>query len=246
VTRGLWDYVQSDEIARQYDDYFADNRLFELDEQVLARHFTPPALVADLGCGTGRALVTLVRRGFTGLAIDLSEKMLDVVREKARLDNLPIECLQANMVELDGVADASVDYAICLFSTLGMIRGRDNRRRALAHIRRILKPGGLFVVHAHNFWFNLFDPNGPWWVLRSLLRSMWIRDVERGDKFFQYRGVPNMFLHVFTRGELTAALRGAGFRIKETVLLAANRRRPLRRPWLLGSIRANGWIVVCE
>ena len=60
VTRGLWDYVRSREIAEDYDEYFAFNTLFEFDEQVLARHFKPPGVVVDLGCGTGRALVPLV------------------------------------------------------------------------------------------------------------------------------------------------------------------------------------------
>ena len=107
--------------ADDYDDYFAFNSLFEHDEQVLARHLRPPGLVADLGCGTGRALVPLVKAGHRGLAIDLSEPMLKVVQEKADLDELPIDCLQANLVELDALADHSVDHAICMFSTLGMI-----------------------------------------------------------------------------------------------------------------------------
>ena len=32
------------------------------------------------------------------------------------------------------------------------------------------------------------------------------QDVEAGDKFFDYQGVPNMFLHVFTRSELLGDL----------------------------------------
>src|SRR5687767_2127999 len=118
VTRGLWEYVHSEPVAFDYDAYFAHNQLFDFDEQVIARHFRGPGLVADLGCGTGRALVPLCRRGFRGLAIDLSENMLAVVREKAARENLPIECLHANLVELN-LPEGSVDYALCLFSTLG-------------------------------------------------------------------------------------------------------------------------------
>lgn len=242
----MWEYVQSPEIADDYDDYFAFNTLFEFDEQVLARHFTPPGVVIDLGCGTGRALVPLVRRGFRGIAVDLSDRMLAIVREKARQEELPIECVRANLVELDEVADDAADYAICLFSTLGMIQGRDHRRQALDHARRILKPGGLFVMHAHNFWFNLFDPQGPWWVVGNLLRAPFRRDLERGDKYFPYRGVPNMFLHVFTRRELKRSLRRAGFRIREMIPLHTSRQKRLPLSWLLGNVRANGWIVVCE
>jgi ubiquinone/menaquinone biosynthesis C-methylase UbiE len=247
VTRGLWEYAHSDIIADDYDAYFAENKLFDFDEQVLSRHFTKRgAWVADLGCGTGRALVPLVRRGFRGLAVDLSERMLQVVRRKAESESLPIQCVLANLVELDCLADDSIDYSMCLFSTLGMIRGWQNRQRVLDHVQRILRPGGVFVLHVHNFWYNLYDPGGPWWVISNYLRAAVRRDVEPGDKFFPYCGVNNMFLHVFTHGELRRAVRRAGFAIREMIPLDPRRVRALRWPWLLGRLRANGWIIVCE
>lgn len=251
VTRGLWEYAHSDSVAYDYDEYFAHNQLFEFDEgivveELLRRKIGAGAVVADLGCGTGRALVTLARHGYRGLAIDLSQKMLEVVREKVVNDELPIQCIRANWVELDGIADGTVDGAISLFSTLGMIRGRENRAAALAHTRRILKPGGPFVLHVHSYWYNLYDPGGPWWVLRTLGRAIFKRDIEAGDKFFPYRGVPNMFLHVFRPSELKRDLHRAGFRIARFVPLAPQRYRPLRAPWCFGTLRANGWIVVCE
>jgi ubiquinone/menaquinone biosynthesis C-methylase UbiE len=245
VTRGLWEYVHSKPVAFDYDAYFAQNQLFEFDQQVIARHFSKPGLVADLGCGTGRALVPLCRRGFRGLAIDLSENMLAVVREKAAREKLPIECIHTNLVELN-LPDASVDYALCLFSTLGMIHGRANRQKVLEHTRRMLKPGGVFVLHVHNYWYNLYDPGGPSWLIKNYLRGKLVRDIEPGDKYFNYRGVHNMFLHVFTRKELTQCLREAGFHIRETIPLHATRKRELRLPWLLSSLRANGWIVACD
>lgn len=246
VSRGTWDYVHSPSVAEDYDDYFAFNSLFEFDEQVLAEHLQPLGLVADLGCGTGRALVPLVRIGHRGLAIDLSEPMLRIVREKAALDALPIDCLQANLVELDAVAANTVDHAICLFSTLGMIRGRANRRQALAHFRRLLKPGGRFVLHVHNYWFNLRDPGGPGWLIKNLMTAPRSNDVELGDKWFPYRGVQNMYLHVFRWRELAADLASADFRIVERIPLDVARRHRLRFPWLFGALRTNGWIVVCE
>lgn len=251
VTRGLWDYVHSLPIADDYDAYFAYNRLFQFDEQVVVRALQtrgvgPGALVADLGCGTGRILVALGRLGLRGLALDLSEPMLSVVRDKAQRQGLPIQCLRVNLVQLQAVADQAVDGAVSLFSTLGMIRGRDNRQRVLEHACRILRPGKPFVIHVHNYWYNLRDPGGPWWVLSSLLRSMVFRDTEAGDKFFDYRGVPKMFLHVFTKRELCTALVRAGFRVERLIPLDPGRHRALAWPRCAGMLRANGWIAVCE
>ena len=251
VTRALWDYVHCPAIADDYDVCFAENRLFKFDEQVVMREFEARglgkgSLIADLGCGTGRALVLLARRGFRGLAVDLSDRMLANVRRKICRDRLPIQCLRANLVELDAIADDCVDGALSLFSTLGMIRGRAYRQRALEHACRILKPGAALVLHVHNYWYNLYDPGGPWWLLRNMLRAAVIRDIEAGDKFFDYHGIPNMFLHVFTLRELVCALRRAGFRLCQIVPLDPRRHRALPWSWFLGRLRANGWITVSE
>lgn len=246
VTRGVWEYAQADHIAREYDEYFAENRLFEFDEQVLARFFRRPGVVVDLGCGTGRAIVGLARRGFQGVAVDLSMHMLNIVAQKARLEDLDIKCIQANIVELNCLADRSADYVLCLFSTLGMIRGLEYRQQALGHARRILKPGGLFVMHVHNFWYNLFDPLGRRWLARHAWEKFRHGDMQWGDKFFHFHGIAQMFLHTFTQTELQTALKRSGFKIHDWIPLDADRQRPLRNSWFFGRFRANGWIAVCE
>jgi len=244
VPAGTWDYFQSLEIAQTYDDFFGGNTLFEFDEAVLARHLARPGVVADLGCGTGRALLPLLRRGHRGVAVDLSQHMLDLVAAKAAEEDLPLECVKANLVEMDVIPSESVDYAICMFSTLAMIQGRENRRRALTHARRILRPGGLLVLHVHNLWYNVIHPLGRGWLVRTLIRAAVRRDVEAGDKFFDYRGVPNMFLHVFRLPELKRTLTEVGLKVVEVIPLDTARRHALPNPWLLGRLRANGWIVV--
>ena len=246
VPRGVWDYTHEDHVARQYDEYFAENHLFAVDEQILARCFSQPGLVIDLGCGTGRALLPLARRGFRCLGVDLSLPMLQVVGQKAKDESLRIDRIQANLVQLDCFRDDGADYAVCLFSTLGMIHGRDNRLRALRHVRRILKPGGLFVLHVHNVCYNLYNPRGRRWLARHLGARLLGRHVDPGDKFFVYRGIPKMYLHTFTQHELTGSLAATGFRLKQLIPLAANRRNTLRWPWLLGRWRANGWVAICE
>lgn len=254
VPRGVWDYTRSQSIAQQYDAYHGDNPLFEFEARVVREAVgAAPAdyagVVADLGCGSGRVLIPLARDGWRGLAVDLSPAMLQVVRQKAAAESLRIDCVEANLVDLpaDLVPDASVDHAVCLFSTLGMIRGRENRRAALAHMRRILKPGGCLVLHAHNFWNNLRDPGGPWWALGSVARGLAGRDgYETGDRTFPYRGVPNFFVHAYSERELRADLHAAGFAIRRWTPLDTARRHALRRPRLFPSLRANGWLVTCR
>jgi len=246
MTRGLWDYTHARHIAEDYDDFFAYNELFVYDRQVVMQLANPGDAVLDLGCGTGRLLEPLARAGCNTLGVDYSESMLRVLGAKARQQGLPICGVRANMVELDFLRDDAFDLALCMFSTLGMVRGRRQRRSMLRQVRRVLRPGGALVCHAHSYWHNLFAPGGWWFIAKNVTRALVRGDVEIGDKFFVYRGVPNMFLHVYRRGEFRADLRRAGFHIEQLTPLAHSRHRPLPRPWLFGAIRANGWIAVCR
>ena len=246
VTRSLWDYAHAEHIADEYDEYFAYNQLFGYDAAVLAEHFTQPGRLVDLGCGTGRLLFPFAERGFHCLAVDLSAEMLRVVDEKSQALGQPIDRVRANLVELDCLADGCADYVILMFSTLGMIRQDRHRRQVLAHVRRILRPGGLLVCHVHNRWYHLYDPQGRWWLLTGWWQWLVRRRLEPGDKIYHYCGIPNMFLHTFTQREFRHPLRDAGLAIQRFIPLDTQRQRPLRRPWLLPSLRANGWIAVCK
>jgi SAM-dependent methyltransferase len=246
VPRGVWEYAHRSHIAGDYDDEFATNTLFDFDEEVLRNSFPKPGSIVDLGCGTGRALIPFARRGYRCTGVDLSPEFLRIVGEKADAESLSVARVLANLIELDCFADGAFDYACCLFSTLGMIRGRERRRQALAHFRRILKPEGVLVVHVHNLWHNLRDGLGRGWLLRHLTVERFRGTVERGDKFFPYRGIREMFLHLFTRGEFVAELRSAGFAVDELIPLDTARRHRLALPWFFGGLRANGWIAVCR
>lgn len=232
--RGLWDYMTSERVAREYDAALAGTPLLEVDLQFAERFFTTPGRLVDLGCGTGRLLFHFARRGFTGLGVDLSEAMLDVVREKTDLEQAPVECLKANLVELHELPAAHFDYAACLFSTLGMIRGRPNRSRFLNHVRRILKPGGVFVLHVHNFGYRFrgrLGKPGP----------------EPGDRTMpQHRGGADLTLHHYTRGELIRELATAGFRIRACLPISTRADGRLPLPWLLPRLRAYGFLVAAD
>lgn len=112
-------------------------------------------------------------------------------------------------------------------------------------MRRILRPGGLFVLHVHNRWSNAWLPQARSWLVWNLLTA-WLSRREAGDKRFDYCGARDFYLHLFTKSELARDLRKAGFLIREMIPLAPDSSGPLGRPWLFGRLRAGGWIVVCR
>ena len=123
VNRGLWDYLHDSDLARNYDQSLAGSSLFEADEAFVAEHCPAGGRLVDLGCGTGRLLLSFARRGHRVVGVDLSAAMLTVAADKAKGAGLAVDLVRANLVDLRCLAERSFESAVCLFSTLGMIRG---------------------------------------------------------------------------------------------------------------------------
>ena len=160
VSRALWDTLHDPALARAYDAALADTPLLAVDQQFVLEHCRPPGKMVDLGCGTGRLAITLAQHGYQPIGVDLSPEMLKLLGGKAAALGLTIPRVCANLVELGMFADQSFDHAACLFSTVGLIVGAEARRRMVAQVHRLLRPGGVFVLHVHNRWFNFGTTQG--------------------------------------------------------------------------------------
>lgn len=242
VDAALWHYAHEPRLADEEDSYFAGHPLFAADARAVDARFQEPGRLVDLGCGTGRHALRFARRGFPVVAVDLSHAMLGKVVEKSQREALSVLCVEASLCRLGALPDATFSYALSMFSTLGMIRGRAARRAALSEAKRILRPGGRLALHAHNLWLNLRDPQGRAWLLRRLPRII-AGHGDAADRRMTYRGIPNMEVHLYRWGELKRDLRAAGFTIDEVLPIDEVSAAPITLPWLGHPVRAGGWIV---
>jgi SAM-dependent methyltransferase len=242
VDAPLWQYTHTPRLAAEEDAYFADHALFRADALALDERFTIPGRLVDLGCGAGRHAIRFALRGFPVVAVDLSRPMLERVGDKAGAAGVSLLPVEANLCRLGCFPDRVFDYALSMFSTLGMIRGRGARRQALAEAARILRPSGRLALHAHNLWLNLRDRQGRAWLLRQAWRALFAPD-DLGERRMTYRGIPGMRVHLYRWRELRRELRDAGFRIDEVLPLEEVSSEPIPTPWLAHAFRAGGWIV---
>ena len=207
VDRGLWDYLHAADMVAGYDEQMHAAPLAAADIAFCARVFPTPGRLIDLGCGTGRLCAHFAAKGYDCVGVDLSEEMLAKARAHAN-----VEWVNANLVDLSALPPMSFDYAACLFSTLGMVRGAENRAKVVANAFRLLKPGGKFVLHAHNRYFR-----GLGWErvaaqrLKTVLGSATAGDIAMSQA---YGGAP-LTLHHFTRRIAVRMLEAAGFTLKE-------------------------------
>jgi ubiquinone/menaquinone biosynthesis C-methylase UbiE len=238
----LWQYTHTPRLAADEDAYFADHALFRVDERALDERFTAGGRLVDLGCGAGRHAIRFAQKGFSVTAVDLSRSMLHLVGLKAQAAGIELSCVQANLCRLGCFPDQAFDYALSMFSTLGMIRGNAPRHRALLEARRILRPGGRIALHVHNLWLNFRDSQGRAWLVRHAWKAL-RRQTELGDRRMSYRGIASMHVHLYRWRELKRELRTTGFRIDEVLPLEDVSYEPIRLPWLAHPWRAGGWII---
>ncbi|MGA7733377.1 MAG: methyltransferase domain-containing protein [Chloroflexia bacterium] len=128
----------------------------------------PGERVLDVGCGTGGLAMGAARQvGPTGTVwgIDAAPEMIAEARRKAQRSGHAVQ-FQVQPVEAMSFPNDSFDV---VFSSLMMHHlPVDLRRRALAEIRRVLRPGGRIVIIDLQPISRPLRPWEPGWLLTRL------------------------------------------------------------------------------
>jgi SAM-dependent methyltransferase len=201
-------------------------------ERGLAETFlpAPAARVLDMGCGAGRTTAGLAGLGYDVTAIDLSEPLIAHAREL--YPALDFRVMNAAALTLDA---KSFDAAFFSFNGIDCIFPLEERRRCLAEVARVLKPGGIFVFSTHNGIGHLFS--GGWFYLRGYRNALKLiaDQLGNGDIFnwyLRYEDDPAGAQVLFSAPPSATAiqLREAGFDVVD-IRSATGERRPTRVRW---------------
>lgn len=99
--------------ASVYDENcFTQNTLREVDFLLEEFQLERGACILDIGCGTGRHSIELVKRGYRPTGLDLSSEMLAKARAKADAEGVHVKWIQADAARF--TLEAPFDAAICL------------------------------------------------------------------------------------------------------------------------------------
>ena len=120
-------------------------RLFHKPEAIFAPYLAPGMTVMDVGCGMGFfsiGMARLVGDGGAVIAVDLQQKMLDVLMQRAARAGVAGRICPRLCTEDDLRVHERVDFALTFY----MVHEVRDTRRLLFQIKDCLKPGGKLLI----------------------------------------------------------------------------------------------------
>jgi SAM-dependent methyltransferase len=223
-----------DRVARQYDSIY-DDPYWELHDELtwrLIKPYLPRDLAlpcADLGCGTGKWGLKLLKSGFAVTFVDHSAAMIEQVRSKlqemgpkAKKGSL----LVADIVDLSMLEPDQFGLILAMGDPLSIC---SDPARAAKEMHRILRLGGTVIATADNKLAALdhFVERGNLEALEEFVhtgRTQWLTADEREQ--FQ--------LTTFTPLSLRKLFERAGFEVLavdgKTIIPVRDNKRLLEHP----------------
>ena len=134
-------------------DLFYSNKDYEVESDfihqlILETNGSEPSELLELACGTGNHAFCLEKKGYSILATDSSNGMIDQAKIKAkdRSSNVQFE-----MMDMRDIADIprKFDVILCLFDSIGYLISNDNIKTVLKNVYDKLNDSGIFIFE---FW----------------------------------------------------------------------------------------------
>jgi ubiquinone/menaquinone biosynthesis C-methylase UbiE len=143
-------------IEQYYAEYPEHDRLssargqleFERTKRIVQRFLqTPPAIVANVGGGTGPYSFWLASLGYEIHLIEPSIRLVELCKNRMQASSLPSKTLTAEVGDARSLwlGDTSCD-AVLMFGPLYHLTERDDRIRVLRESHRVLESGGYIFA----------------------------------------------------------------------------------------------------
>jgi SAM-dependent methyltransferase len=154
-----WLSAEFDNVADEYDRHILGNRINRLlrDRSLaeLRGAFARAPYLLEIGCGSGMETLPLLTEGHEVYCIDISERMLEVVRQKARRDGLS-ERLHTQRLAAGSISHLRTELGPAAFDGAYSTYGALNCEADLAPIppalHGLIRPEGRFVAGVYNRW----------------------------------------------------------------------------------------------
>jgi ubiquinone/menaquinone biosynthesis C-methylase UbiE len=181
----------------------AERRGAEILDELAARlagGLRPGMRVLEIGAGTGGLAAAAARRGLDVTAGDIAFRWTVVAARRLADAGLTVPLISF-AAEAIPFADGQFDAVIAN----GVIEHCQDHAAVAAEARRVLRPGGVFLIVSPNRFAPTPEPHVGVWGVGFLPRA-WMDAYVRA-----VRGIPYRWLRVFSAGELRRLLTRVGF-----------------------------------
>ena len=164
--------------------YWAEKRLDAAEAEFLNSYVETAQPALDVGCGTGRVLIPLLKADLDVDGVDISPDMLAFARERAEREGLRPNLYTQAMHELDLPRRYRTIYSC---GSLGIGGTRQQDRQTLARIHDHLEPSGLLIFdhdmpYADPEGWNYWTTDGRTKLPEKFDEGGWI-GTEEGDEY---------------------------------------------------------------
>ncbi|MYB50605.1 MAG: methyltransferase domain-containing protein [Acidobacteriia bacterium] len=135
-----WYDKHASTVAAQYESVKSES-LYEWLTEFLPK---PPALVLDVGAGSGRDAAWLAAKGYEVFAIEPSKSMRRVA--KMLHPAAPVRWVHDSLPKLDYTVRSGLSFDVILLSGVWMHVPPGQRPRAFRKLVNLLRPGGIIAI----------------------------------------------------------------------------------------------------
>ncbi len=225
-------------MENQYSDfaYVYDRLMEDVDyngwvnyiEEIFQRQNLAPNKILELACGTGNITIPLAKKGYAVKAVDISQDMLMVAKDKALKEGTDIFFIQQDMTQLD--LEGKFDAVLCMCDGINYIIEEEELLSLFKTIHNHLTENGILVFDISSYyklqnilgnntfgenqedlcylWENFFDESTD---LLEMNLTFFIQEknlYRKFEEFHQQRAFHNL--------ELINLLKTAGFNTVES------------------------------
>lgn len=164
-----------EEVASNWDNMRSDFFPVSVRERAISEMVIKEGVtVADIGAGSGFITEGLLDYDIEITAVDESEKMLDVMKEKFRSsDNISYLISESEQIQ---TPDNSWNYALANM----FLHHVERPPVVIKELFRTLKPGGKLIItdlDKHNFEFLVTEQNDRWMGFERSDIQLWFEDA---------------------------------------------------------------------
>ncbi len=169
--------------------------------------------VLDYGCGNGRLLDLLYEKNISYTGIDISQKLINIARNKYKSENINFYKIDASQSSLP--FESNYFNTIYSVAVLHHMPSEELRREITKELHRVLKPGGQIIITVWNLWQRKYLKNifGNW-----LNKVVGKNNLDWNDCYIAFKNnkgeVFNRYHHAFTGDELINLFFKTGFFIE--------------------------------